>query len=990
LKYDVALLPFNPSLTRIVMAGNDRADFNPGPSGFENKTDQRFAGARLASLSGNTWELKFKSGELWRFQQFGLIHLVTEQRDTSGNSVLISRSSNGRITSIQSGQRSLAFAYGGNGFVRQVTDPIGRNVAYTYTAQNRLETVSDADGKITRYSYVDDTEFPGTAACPLVPAGVRLKTVQRAGQTQVQTLFYGPGHRVLRETLANGEENRFSYTVSGACVTHISNAAVRCTANCPNVDSWDNFQAGWRISGGAVVATTTIDGRGQGREQRFSAARLATAATDALGQSTRYTRDAQGRVTKIIDALNRARAFTYDANSNVVRTVDPLGRNVDVTYDPKWNKPASVTRYLPDGTAVTSQFTYDVNSGNLLTATDALNNATSFTYNAQGQMKTVTVPGNRTRTFNYNSAGDLVSSTDALGNETLLTPDQIGRIRKITDPLGFDTERTYNAVDQVTQVRDANLGVTQLAYDAKRGLASVTNALNVQIESYQYDEIGRLTQKTDAKAKSAIYQYDAAGNLSQMMDRRGQVIRYGYDTRNRPTRVDYPDSAQTRSYDAAGRLAEVREADNAMTYAYDGVNRLVKATTDSVAGRQEVGYEYDTLDRVVRRTLNGADPTLYTYDKADRLAAISYRNQTTAYTWDAASRLTAKVLPNGIRQEFVYDDADRLLSIAYKKTDGTPIETISYTYDAKGQRLSKTSGSASVRETAISATYDPANRLSTLTLPGIGETFTLTYDDNGNLAQKQGTTSGTTTYTWDSRNRLTQITSPTTTATFQYDGLGRRVARTVNGSTTQYVYDGPQAIGEITNGQAAALLTGLQIDEVIARYTSAGTRTYLTDALGSVIAQTNDQQAVQNFYAYTPYGETQTLGPDEGDPIHYTARENDGTALYFYGARYYDPVLKRFVSEDPIGLGAGTNVYAYVGGDPVSNSDPLGLFPGGLPSGNQAGAPEGTCGKLGEMFVCLMCFFNHTRPNPPPPPPPPVVRPQPGASPPAPPTPQRK
>jgi RHS repeat-associated protein len=928
LKYDVALLPFNPSLTRIVMAGNDRADFNPGPSGFENKTDQRFAGARLASLSGNTWELKFKSGELWRFQQFGLIHLVTEQRDTSGNSVLISRSSNGRITSIQSGQRSLAFAYGGNGFVRQVTDPIGRNVAYTYTAQNRLETVSDADGKITRYSYVDDTEFPGTAACPLVPAGVRLKTVQRAGQTQVQTLFYGPGHRVLRETLANGEENRFSYTVSGACVTHISNAAVRCTANCPNVDSWDNFQAGWRISGGAVVATTTIDGRGQGREQRFSAARLATAATDALGQSTRYTRDAQGRVSKIIDALNRSRAFTYDANSNVTRSVDPLGRTADVAYDPKWNKPASVTRYLQDGTAVTVQFTYDINSGSLVAATDPLNNTTAFTYNAQGRLKSVTVPGNRTTSFNYNGAGDLVSAIDPLGNETLLTPDQVGRIVKITDPLGFDTQTTFNAFNQITQTRDANLNVTQLGYDARRNLASVTNPLNVQIESYQYDELGRIVQKTDAKAKSATYQYDTAGNLSQMTDRRGQVIRYGYDSKNRLTGINYPDNAETRTYDAAGRIIEIREADSVLTYAYDGANRVVRSTTESAAGRHEVGYEYDTLDRVTRRTLNGADPTDYTYDRASRLTTISYRSQTTTYAWDVASRLKSKTLPNGVQQELVYDDADRVLSIAYKKSDGSTIETITYTYDAKGQRLSKTSGSASVRETAMSATYDQANRLATLTLPGAGETLTLNYDDNGNLAQKHGTVGGTTTYTWDSRNRLTRIASASVTATFRYDAMGRRIARTLNGSTTQYVYDGRQAIGEITNGQAVGLLTGLRIDEVIARYTSAGARSYLTDALGSVVAQANDQQVVDNFYAYTPYGEAQSLGPDGGNAVQYTSRENDQTGLLFYRARYYDAVLKRFISEDPIGLLGGVNSYAYVAGDPVSYTDPLGLAPG--------------------------------------------------------------
>jgi len=79
------------------------------------------------------------------------------------------------------------------------------------------------------------------------------------------------------------------------------------------------------------------------------------------------------------------------------------------------------------------------------------------------------------------------------------------------------------------------------------------------------------------------------------------------------------------------------------------------------------------------------------------------------------------------------------------------------------------------------------------------------------------------------------------------------------------------------------------------------------------------------LYAYSPYGETTALGADEGNPIQYTARENDGTGLYYYRARYYDPVLKRFVSEDPIGLAGGVNMYAYVHAQPVNNTDPLGL-----------------------------------------------------------------
>jgi RHS repeat-associated protein len=152
------------------------------------------------------------------------------------------------------------------------------------------------------------------------------------------------------------------------------------------------------------------------------------------------------------------------------------------------------------------------------------------------------------------------------------------------------------------------------------------------------------------------------------------------------------------------------------------------------------------------------------------------------------------------------------------------------------------------------------------------------------------------------------------------------VEKTVNGNTVNYVYDGAQAIAEVTGGAVSAtILTGLNLDEVLARYAASGNRTYLTDALNTVIAQANDTQAIENYYTYTPYGETQTLGPDGGNPIQYTARENDQTGLYYYRARYYDPVLKVFYAEDPIGLRGGGNVRAYVGGDPVNRRDPLGL-----------------------------------------------------------------
>jgi YD repeat-containing protein len=181
----------------------------------------------------------------------------------------------------------------------------------------------------------------------------------------------------------------------------------------------------------------------------------------------------------------------------------------------------------------------------------------------------------------------------------------------------------------------------------------------------------------------------------------------------------------------------------------------------------------------------------------------------------------------------VYDDADRLLSLTHKKADDTVIEALSYSYDAKGQRITEGGSSTGANETPFTAAYDEANRLTTLTLTGA-----LAYDDNGNLASKTDQTNppDVTTYLWDSRDRLIGINAPGITASFTYDALGRRTSKTVNGQLIGYVYNGKQAIGEVTGGTiSATVLTTLAIDDVVARCTQTGNRTYLTNALGSVI-----------------------------------------------------------------------------------------------------------------------------------------------------------
>jgi RHS repeat-associated protein len=243
---------------------------------------------------------------------------------------------------------------------------------------------------------------------------------------------------------------------------------------------------------------------------------------------------------------------------------------------------------------------------------------------------------------------------------------------------------------------------------------------------------------------------------------------------------------------------------------------------------------------------------------------------------------------------------------------------LSYTYDDAGRRTSEGGSFARSNLPAAlsSTTFDAANRLSNW-----GGT-SLTYDFNGNMNGN-----GTRSYTWDPKNQLAAITGAAT-ASFQYDAFGRRVSKTVSGVTTKFVYDGMNPVQEQdgTGTPTANLLTGLGVDEYFSRTDATGARSFLTDALGSSIALTDSAGVIQTSYTYDPYGETTAALQANSNAFEYTGRENDGTGLYFYRARYYDPVLKRFISEDPIGLVGASTLTHMSGGIRFLESIPLVSF----------------------------------------------------------------
>ena len=282
--------------------------------------------------------------------------------------------------------------------------------------------------------------------------------------------------------------------------------------------------------------------------------------------------------------------------------------------------------------------------------------------------------------------------------------------------------------------------------------------------------------------------------------------------------------------------------------------------------------------------------------------------------YDHADRRTSLTLPNGIVVEYGYDDSSRLTGLTYKQS-GSTIGTLTYAYDANGQRTSAggTYARTGLPAALASATYDHANQIATWA----GTSFS--YDSNGNL-----TSDGTRSYTWNARNELASLTGPVN-ASFAYDAFGRRRSKTVGGTTTQFLYDGLTPVQELAGGTPTAnLLTGLGIDEYFTRTDSVGVRNYFTDALGSTVALADGSGTVQTEYTYEPFGGTSTSGAATGNTFGFTGREADGTGVFFYRARYYDPRLQRFTAEDPAGIEHGVNSFAYVSNAPVRWIDPLG------------------------------------------------------------------
>ena len=296
------------------------------------------------------------------------------------------------------------------------------------------------------------------------------------------------------------------------------------------------------------------------------------------------------------------------------------------------------------------------------------------------------------------------------------------------------------------------------------------------------------------------------------------------------------------------------------------------------------------------------------------------------YTYDQANRVTSETDAEGTAS-FTYDNANELTAVTGSRTE-------SYSYDSNGNRTG--------------TGYSTTVMNETLTSPGV----TYTYDAAGNMisANNGGTI---TTYTYDNRNRLTEVTQGgTVIATYTYNALNQRIGVQEGGSQIWTVYNGKSADAvpyADFNGSGTLLtrylsgpgmVSGAVAPILLARTSSGGaTAWYLTDTLDSVRDIVSSSGSLLDHVVYDSFGNILTeTNASNGDRFTYAGMEYDSTTgQYFDNARWYSAGNERFTTQDPMGFGAADpNLYPYAGNNATDGTDPSGMdFMGlAMPSGS--------------------------------------------------------
>ena len=865
--------------------------------------------------------------------------------------------SNGFLKSrIEVGFSTNSYAYtNGNKMIR--TNALGLVVVYSYDNLNRLTTVTYPDTTTESYSYS------------------KLDMVGTKDRADNWTYFgYNNVRQMTSRTNANGQVTQFDYCDCGAL-----NSITAWNGASSHVTRFTNDIAGRvtvRIEPDGYAITNvyhpyasrilrTIDS--SGRVTSFGYGNYAFVTSVGLSQLPTTSPDGY-LLQRSVDKYGRVVRIQNRNGVTVTNGYDVLGRVVTRSKGDAFTNPSGIQ-------------TNSYSARGLTKFVDALGHTNSLGYDVKGRLISETNANGDVLTFAYNAADEMLTLTDGKNQTTLWHYDEYGRVTNKVDAANQVVFTFgYDLLDRVTSRQTPATGITYYGYDVLGNLTNIDYPGVGMDVTYKYDQIGRLTNMTDAigttvfgytaahqlafedgpwDCDTVTYSYDnqRRSNISLLQSHAAPWIQaYEYDGYARMTATTSPVGRFEYSYldgisDHIGRVT-YPTGETAVDNEYDAFARLTNAvhSTALYPVIDRFSYQYNAGDQRVRQVFREGNYIDYAYDRIGQLKAatgieangLTLRlHEQFGYNYDAASNLAART-NNSFVQSFSTDSVNQLSSASRSGTltlvgsvwgpfVSVSINGSTNSVDVYGDGMfskagiALTNGENAFSAEAIDSYGRTDNHHITVNMPA---TVVYQYDGNGNL-----TNDGLRSFEYDGENQATNIyVGGDWRSVFRYDGLNRRrekidykwVGTWLRTKVTRYIYDRGLVIQERNENNIAITTYTRGLDVSSSSLSGSG-------GVGGLLARTDNVGMANAYYHCDGNGNVTALTDIHGGLLARYAYDPFGRIIVAVG-----PLARlnsyRFASKEYDDI-SGLSYYLYRFYDPNLqrwiNRDPIEEF-GGL------------------------------------------------------------
>jgi RHS repeat-associated protein len=844
---------------------------------------------------------------------------------------------------------------------------------FAYDANERLTTVTDGDGNVTTIEH----DANGNPSAIVGPFGQRtIVTVDAHGYLASVTdpaagtfqMGYTPDGLLTQFTDPNGHSSTVKYDPLGRLA--LDTDAAGGFTNLARTDADRSYTVSRTT---ALNRTTTyeIDNLTTGNERRANTFPDGTQTELLIGtDGSRKTTLADGTVVNLLQGPDPRFSMLTPLAKSVSITTGALTSALTTDRTAKLTdplNPLSLTTLIDtiavNGRTFTSLF--DAVS-KTFTNTTATGRQTTTNIDAQGRIATSQVTGLFAANLIYDTRGRLASVTQGTGNDARVTAfgyDGNGYLQAITDPLSRTLMLQNDAAGHIHQATLPDARQIVYGYDANGNITSVTTP-GLQAHLFEYTPVDETSKSIPPAAPGTGdtgYTYNPDQQLTLVTRPDNRTIGLGYDSGGRLHTVTIARGAYTKSYDPGSGLLSSLTAPDHGTLAYGYTGALLTSTTWSGTVSGTVGRGYDNDFRVNSLSVNRANAVSLTYDadgllneagslkltrdpqKRGLVTGIGLGNESEVlsyngfgeitgiiatyngtpllaeqYTRDQLGRVVQKIdTIGGVTTAYHYDQTGRLFQV---DKNGTP--TAIYTYDSNNNRTSVTRGGVMI----TAGPYDAQDRMAQY------GSASYAYTASGEL-QSETVTGQTTTYNYDELGNLLGVTlADGTLIEYIIDGQNRRVGKRVGGVLVKcFLYqDRLNPLAELDGGNNVVSRFVYGSRSNLPDYMIRDGHTYriIADQLGSprlvvdvatgLIAQQID---------YDEFGQVLQDTNPGFQPFGFVGGLYDtDTHLVRFGARDYDAQTGRWTAKDLADFeGGNTNLYEYVGNDPVNFLDSFGL-----------------------------------------------------------------